>query len=139
MRNLNTSELPSSLDIEQARVLNRTLSAYADAGRISVSVRGSNGNSDDLVLPDHVLEIFLGVLSEVSMGNAVSLVRQHQELSTQAAAELLDVSRPFLVGLLEKGEIAFRRVGSHRRVRLQDLLEYRRRNARARITAPDVR
>jgi excisionase family DNA binding protein len=82
---------------------------------VQLAIRGSNGESDDLVLPGHVLQIVLDVLSEMSKGNAISLIPHHQELSTQEAANLLNVSRPFLVGLLEKGGIPFRKVGAHRR------------------------
>ena len=117
--------LPTVAEMEQAKVSSRTLSKYADVVRVQLSLRGSNGESDDLVLPGHVLQILLNVLSEMSRGNAISLIPYHQEISTQEAANLLNVSRPFLVGLLEQNKIPFRKVGAHRRLLLQDLLDYK--------------
>ena len=117
--------LPTPDEVEQAKISSRTLSKYADVDRVKLSLRGCNGESDDLVLPGHVLQILLDVLSEISKGNAISLIPVHQEISTQEAANLLNVSRPFLVGLLEKGEVPFRKVGAHRRVLLRDVLAYK--------------
>ena len=117
--------LPTPAEVEQAKVSSRTLSKYADVERVQLALRGCNGETDDLVLPGHVLQILLDVLSEISKGNAISLIPHHQEVSTQEAANLLNVSRPFLVGLLEKREIPFRKVGVHRRVLLRDVLAYK--------------
>ncbi len=119
------AHLPTPQEIEQAKQSSRTLSKYANAERVQLSLRGSNGQSDDLILPGPVLQILLDVLAEIAKGNAISLVPMHQELSTQDAAQLLNVSRPFLVGLLEKGEIPFRKVGAHRRVYLRDVMAYK--------------
>lgn len=121
----NIVHLPTPAEVEQAKLSSRTLSKYADVDRVKMSLKGSNGEYDELVLPGHVLQLLLDVLSEVSKGNAISLIPHHQEVSTQDAARLLNVSRPFLVSLLEKGEMPFRRVGSHRRVLLTDVLAYK--------------
>ena len=129
--------LPTPAEVEQAKASSRTLSKYADVERVQLALRGCNGESDDLVLPGHVLQILLDVLSEISKGNAISLIPHHQEVSTQEAASLLNVSRPFLVGLLEKGEIPFRKVGAHRRVLLTDILEYKERCDHQRAEALD--
>lgn len=129
--------LPTPADVEQAKISSRTLSKYADVDRVQLAIRGCNGESDDLVLPGHVLQILLDVLSEMSKGNAISLIPHHQELSTQEAANLLNVSRPFLVGLLEKGDIPFRKVGAHRRVLLRDILGYKENTDRQRVQALD--
>lgn len=141
MRASNIIHLPDAAEVEEAKLTSRALSKYTDADRVQMSLKGSNGEADDLVLPGHILQILLDVLSEMSKGNAVSLVPHHQEISTQEAANLLNVSRPFLVGLLEKGGIPFRKVGAHRRVLLNDLMNYkeqtqqRRRNALAELAA----
>ena len=129
--------LPTPVEVEQAKVSSRTLSKYADVDRVQLSLRGSNGQSDDLVLPGQTLQILLNVLSEMSKGNAISLIPHHQEVSTQEAANLLNVSRPFLVGLLEKGDIPFRKVGAHRRVLLTDVLAYKEETEQMRTQALD--
>lgn len=133
----NIVQLPNQSEVEQAKQSSRTLSKYTDADRVQLSLRGDNGEADDLILPGHVLQILLDVLSEMSRGNAVSVVPYHQELSTQEAANLLNVSRPFLVSLLEDGDIPFRKVGAHRRVMLQDVLNYQEANRQHRKNALD--
>lgn len=129
--------MPTQTEVEQAKESSRTLSKYADVDRVQLSLRGSNGETDDMVLPGHVLQLLLDVLSEISKGNAISLIPYHQEVSTQEAANLLNVSRPYLVGLLEQGDIPFRKVGAHRRVRLEDVMNYKERIDRQRSQTLD--
>ncbi|MEM6898765.1 MAG: helix-turn-helix domain-containing protein [Pseudomonadota bacterium] len=121
----NVVHLPTPEEVEDAKTSSRTLAKYADADRVQLSLCGSDGSEDEMVLPGHVVKLLLTVLSEMSKGNAISLIPRHQELSTQEAASILNVSRPFLVGLLEQGEIPHHKVGSHRRVRLEDVLAYK--------------
>jgi excisionase family DNA binding protein len=71
------------------------------------------------------LEALGDVLEVLERGSEVEVVEKEKELTTGEAAEMLNVSRPYLVDLLESGEIPFRKVGSHRRVRLVDVQEYR--------------
>ena len=123
----NVVHLPTQPEVEAAKVSSRMLSKYADADRVQMSLRGSNGQAEDLVLPGSVLQLLLDILSEMAKGNAISLVPIHHELSTQEAANLLNVSRPHLVSLLEKGDLPFRKVGAHRRVMARDVLEYKAR------------
>ncbi|MEZ5508162.1 MAG: excisionase family DNA-binding protein [Gammaproteobacteria bacterium] len=129
--------LPTPADIDQAKISSQTLAKYADVDRVQLTIRGCDGESDELVLPEPALQILVNVLSEISKGNAISLIPHHQELSTQEAANLLNVSRPFLVGLLEKGDIPFRKVGAHRRVLLGDLLGYKESTDHQRVQALD--
>jgi len=133
----NVVHLPTADEMEEANVSSRTLAKYANTDRVRMMLRGSNGESDELVLPGYALQLLLTVLAEMSQGNAISVVTQHQELSTQEAASILNMSRPFLVGPLEKGEIPHRKVGSHRRVRLADVLAYKERVDEQRIAALD--
>ena len=88
-------------------------------------------------LPDTVQDLLLKILKSLQAGKAVSIVAEHQELTTQRAANILGVSRPFLVRLLEEGHIPFHMVGSHRRIYLRDLLAYKHRRDSARHEAVD--
>lgn len=121
----NVVHLPTLDEIDEAKQSCRTLSKYADSDRVKMSIEGCNGEADDIVLPGHVMQILLDVLSEMSKGNAITLMPHNQEVSTQEAANILNVSRPFLVKILEENQIPFHKVGAHRRVRLQDVLSYK--------------
>ena len=86
-------------------------------------------------LPAAALPLLRQLLDRIAAGEPVAVVAGDDELSTQQAADLLGVSRPFLVGLLERGVIPFRKVGAHRRVRACDLADYRRREDAERLKA----
>lgn len=86
-------------------------------------------------LPEPVHDLLLLILKNLQAGKAISILPEHQQLTTQRAANILGVSRPFLVSLVEKGEIPFHMVGSHRRIYLRDLMKYKRRRDSARHDA----
>jgi excisionase family DNA binding protein len=96
---------------------------------------GSNGRQ--IAIPKPVHDLLLVILNNLNAGKAVSIVPEHRQLTTQSAANILGVSRVFLVGLLENGEMPFHMVGSHRRIYLRDLLDYKRRRDAARHAAID--
>ena len=82
-----------------------------------------------LVLPPEVFEVLRDVVAAMAQGQAVTVAPVHQRLTTQEAADLLGISRPTLVKLLEDGEIPFEKPGRHRRVLLSDVLAYRQRHS----------
>jgi excisionase family DNA binding protein len=86
---------------------------------------GPSGES--IPIPESIYDILLRVIGYMSQGKGVSVIPVMQELTTQHAANMLGVSRPFFVGLLNAGEIPFHKTGTHRRVYLKDLLDYRSR------------
>jgi excisionase family DNA binding protein len=86
----------------------------------------------EIAIPEPVHELLLMILKDLQAGKAISVVPEHQQLTTQRAANILGVSRPFLVKLVENGDVPFHMVGSHRRIYLRDLLDYKRRRDAAR-------
>lgn len=122
---LSEIELPTPQDVERAKESSRTLSQYAEADRVRLSIKASNGKEDEFILPGGVMQALMDILIEISNGNAFSVIPIHAELTTQEAANILNVSRPHLVKLLEEGTLPFRKIGVHRRVRVQDLVEYK--------------
>jgi len=124
---LNGNEVvtPTKADSVLAKESGQRLAAHlGGAGGLRLEVK-TDTTSDDLVLPPPAVRLLLHVLTEMGEGNAVTLTPIRAELTTQQAADLLNVSRPHLVKLLDEGVIPGRKVGSHRRVRLTDLLTYK--------------
>ena len=93
--------------------------------------------TDGLPLPNGALPLLQKILTAIAQGNPVTVVPGSAELTTQQAADLLLVSRPFLISLLESGQIPFRKVGTHRRIQYQDLMKYKSNLDEARRVALD--
>ena len=103
--------------------LDSLLALLSEAEAPNTTITGPNG--EQLVLPPQVFEVLRDVVAAMAKGQAVTIAPVHQRLTTQEAADLLGISRPTLVKLLEAGDIPFEQPGRHRRVRLADVLAYR--------------
>lgn len=121
-------EIPTERDAELARDSSREIGKLLERNEDTrVRIVGMDAETIETTLPSSALRVLMRILTEMARGNAITLVPHHAELTTQQAADMLNVSRPFLVDLLEKGEIPYRKVGTHRRVRFEDVVEYKRR------------
>lgn len=86
-------------------------------------------------LPAPALRLLNEILKEMAKGNAITLIPNNAMITTQEAADILNVSRPFLIGLLEAGKIPYQRLGSHRRILFQDLMRFKEKADAARAEA----
>ena len=131
-KTLSKPRAPDEAEAEQAAraavVLQAYVKGHADAVA-SLQLHSADQPNDQptIVLPAPAVSLLSEILVELANGHNVTVAAPHSELTSQQAADLLNVSRPYLVGLLEKRAIPFRRVGNRRRVRVTDVLAYRRR------------
>ena len=125
--------LPSEEESKLARESSRLLAAFVGNGgaaRLKVVI-----GQEEITVPVAALRLLVDILAQMAEGNAVTIMPIHAELTTQQAADFLNVSRPHLVGLLERNEIPYRKVGTHRRVLFRDLLSYRGKSVASRRAA----
>ena len=115
--------IPSEVDRAMARQSKRLLESLPENARVQITAEGRTAAE----LPAAVLRVLLGVLKEVERGHSITVLPTQGVLTTQQAADLLRVSRPHLVKLLDAGVIPGQKTGAHRRVRVSDLLVYQAR------------
>ncbi len=83
-------------------------------------------NGEEIELPQSVFQVLRQLVYYLAHDRVVTIVPVNKELTTQEAADMLNVSRPYLIKLLEQGDIAFTKTGTHRRIRFSDLMEYKK-------------
>lgn len=130
--------LPTAQEAALAQETSRKLAAVLNSrGTVPARFGTAPTETETVELPASAVRLLVDILEQMARGNAVTLVPVHAELTTQQAADLLGVSRTHLVQLLDEGKIAHRKVGTHRRIRAEDALKYRRETERKRREALD--
>jgi excisionase family DNA binding protein len=121
--------LPMESEVQAAIEGQRALAAYlaTQFETQHIQIFDERNEAHSVVLPTSALRLLVDILAELAAGNAVKVVPVHAELTTQEAADLLNVSRPHLIKLLESGDLSYHKTGKHRRVRFADLMDYKTR------------
>lgn len=120
--------MPTQLDETQQEVARQLLGALrrpTPSGRVALV--SPDAPATAIEIPAEVYRLLIDILGHLAEGDAVTVAPIHAEVTTQQAADLLNVSRPHLIKLLEQDSLPFRRVGNRRKVALRDVLAFRRR------------
>lgn len=119
--------LPSASERAAANQLRQVLASQPgdDAGQ-RLRVLDEHGKASEIVLAPALSQVLMELLRHIGSGEAVTLVPVSEMLTTQQAADLLNVSRPYLISLLEQGKIPFDLVGRHRRIKAEHLFAYKK-------------
>jgi excisionase family DNA binding protein len=136
---LNRTVLPDEKEInaavESSRQLAAFLSTKVETQRIELV--DESQQREVIELPTFALRLLGEILSELALGNAVKVVPIHAELTTQEGADMLNVSRPHLVKLLDEGALPHTKTGRHRRIKFNDLITYKAQRDQASYAAMD--
>jgi len=118
---------PSDADVRLAKESSRRLSPFAKRDRPMRFAPQGDGAEPPVELPASAVRLLVQLLTDMAAGHAVMLIPVHAELTTQQAADLLGVSRPFIIKQIEENKLPHRRIGTHRRVMFKDLMDYKHR------------
>jgi excisionase family DNA binding protein len=116
---------PTERESIVARASKQLLSRYAREDQpLTLQVIDAD-HDEPLELPARAVTLLMDILGAMASGQGVTLIPEDAELTSMQAADILHVSRPFLIKLLEAGQIPYRRVGKHRRIRMEDVMNYK--------------
>ena len=136
---LNVQSLPNIEEIALARLGSQELSAVLEAnGAVqNFNVVGRDGANHELKLPTSAVKLMIEMLTQLGQGNSVNITPIHAELTTQEAADILNMSRPTLIKLLDAKDIPHARTGNRRKVAFVDVMKYKQVLEAKRLTALD--
>ena len=118
---------PNAQDAAIARVSGQALSRYAHT-KSPLKLRITDAEqAEPIELPAGAVALLMEILETMAAGRGVTIIPENAELTTVQAADILNVSRPFLIKLLEENKIPCRKVGKHRRIRMEDVMAYKTR------------
>ena len=116
---------PSAQEAAIARESGMLLSRYAQS-KAPLKLRVTNGEqAEPIELPAGAVALLIDILEAMAAGQGITIIPENAELTTVQAAEVLNVSRPFLIKLLDEKKIPHRKVGKHRRIRMEDMMAYK--------------
>src|ERR1044071_298286 len=129
--------IPTEAESQLAETSSRALSGYVrDEEGQTITVLPEGAEREQAVrIPAVAFRLLVNILTQMAKGNAITLIPVHAELTTQQAADLLNVSRPYLVSLLEAGTIPYRKIGTRRRVLFEHLIAYKKAEDAKRLDA----
>ncbi len=130
--------IPTEKDIRLATESSRTLASMTMSKEhtFDIQVDGTK-NRKTIRVPASVFKMLFSILTQMAAGNAVTIIPIHMELTTQEAANLLNVSRPYLINLLEAKKIPYRKVGTRRKILFQDIMDYKKKDDEERLKVLD--
>jgi excisionase family DNA binding protein len=132
-------QLPSTEEVALARLSSQELSAVLEAnGNVQeFSVVGKDGENHQVKIPGSAVKLMIEVLTQLGQGNSVNITPIHAELTTQEAADLLNMSRPTLIKLLDSNALPHSRKGNRRKVAFVDVMNYKNAQDAKRLAALD--
>jgi len=127
MTMLNVQSLPTAEEVALAKLSSQELSAVLETnGEIQdFNVVGKDGETHQVKMPASAVKLMIEVLTQLGQGNSVNITPIHAELTTQEAADILNMSRPTLIKLLDSGDIPHSRTGNRRKVAFVDVMNYK--------------
>jgi excisionase family DNA binding protein len=132
---LGADRLPSASEKAAASQLRQLLASYLNGDVRLRVLKDEQKKPIEITLSPGLSGLLMELLRHIARGDAVTLVPVHEMLTTQQAADILNVSRPFLISLLERGHIHYTTTGRHRRIRAEDLFAYKRERDKKRSKA----
>ncbi|MCD1653026.1 helix-turn-helix domain-containing protein [Halomonas meridiana] len=119
--------LPSEEEATLAKLSSRELAAYVETAAASqqVAISDKEGRLHQVEVPVSALRLLVDILIELGDGNTVKLIPVHAEMTTQEAADMLGMSRPTLIKILDEGHIPYHRSGNRRKVKYKDVMHYK--------------
>ena len=116
---------PTEQESKIAHISKQLLAHYTQKNQ-SLALRVIDSDQDELIeLPAGAVTLLMDILDVMAAGQGITLIPENVELTTVQAADILNVSRPFLIKLLEDGKIPYRKVGKHRRIQMEDVMNYK--------------
>lgn len=134
-----SSLLPSQEEAALAKLSSRELAAYVEtrASTQQVAITGKDGELRQVEVPVSALRLLVDILTELGEGNTVKFIPIHAEMTTQEAADVLNMSRPTLIKVLDEGKIAYHRAGNRRNLKYIDVMAYKEDVDQKRLQALD--